>query len=256
VRSLRTIRDLTGGRLPPLTRRALVAGLVVFLAVLVLVRPTDGGLPAVEPLRSGVRWVAKGDGTTEAAVLLDPSVAYMPARLINAPETTMVGPKPSEETPFARLDRRLLSDPFKGDEPPLKMTDPASPLVASAVPLAQAEPFTTFGRANLTQSGLPPRHGSFEVFELNRGSKPSISGILPPLDIKKLKSADKNKENTPPLAFFEAIIGLDSLGLQGAPTLVRSTGDKAVDRGILTWAAGVPWAKHLPSGSYRLTVVP
>ena len=136
------------------------------------------------------------------------------------------------------------------------MTDPASPLVASAVPLAQAEPFTTFGRANLTQSGLPPRHGSFEVFELNRGSKPSISGILPPLDIKKLKSADKNKENTPPLAFFEAIIGLDSLGLQGAPTLVRSTGDKAVDRGILTWAAGVPWAKHLPSGSYRLTVVP
>jgi hypothetical protein len=58
----------------------LVAGLVVFLAVLVLVRPTDGGLPAVEPLRSGVRWVAKGDGTTEAAVLLDPSVAYMPAR--------------------------------------------------------------------------------------------------------------------------------------------------------------------------------
>jgi hypothetical protein len=256
VRSLRTIRDLTGGRLPPLTRRALVAGLVVFVALLVLVRPTDGGLPAVEPLRTGVRWVAKGDAATEAAVLLDPSVAYMPARLISAPEATMVGPKPSEETPFARLDRRLLSDPIKGDEPPLKMSDPALPSLASAVPLAQADPFTTFGRVNLAQSGLSPRHGSFEVFGISGASKPLISGILPPLDIKNQKLLDKNGKNSPLTAFFEAIIGVDSLGLQGAPALIRSSGDQAVDRGILTWAAGVPWTKHLPPGSYRLTVVP
>jgi hypothetical protein len=242
--------------LPPLTRRALLAGLVVFLAALVLVRPTDGGLPAVEPLRAGVRWVAKGDGTSEAAVLLDPSVAYMPARLINVPEATMVGSKPSEETPFARLDRRLLSDPMKADAPPFKMTDPTSPSLASAVPLAQAEPFTTFGRVNLTQSSITPRHGSFEVFSLNGGIKPTISGILPPLGIKNAELVDKNKENTPLVAIFEATIGVDSLGLQGTPALVRSSGDRAVDRGILTWAAAVPWDKHLPPGSYRLTVVP
>ena len=256
MRSLGTIRDLAGGRLPPLTRTALVAGLVVFLATLVLVRPTDGGLPAVEPLRTGVRWVAKADGTTEAAVLLDPSVAYMPSRLISAPETTMVGPKPSEETPFARLDRRLLNDPLKGDEPPLRVAEPASPSLASAAPLAQAEPFTTFGRANLTRSSLPPRHGSFEVFALSVGDKPSISGILPPLEVKKGVYTDKNQENNPLVSVFEATIGVDSLGLQGLPALVRSSGDKSVDRGIMTWAAGVPWAKHLPPGSYRLKVVP
>ena len=256
MRSLGTIRDLAGGRLPPLTRRALVAGLVVFLAVLVLVRPTDGGLPAVEPLRSGVRWVAKADGATEAAVLLDSSVAYMPSKLISTPEASMVGPKPSEGTPFARLDRRLLSDPTKGDEPPLKMAEPSSPTLASAVPLAQADPFITFGRANLTQSGLAPRHGSFEVLAINGASKPLISGILPPLDAKKGLINDKNKENNPLVAIFEATIGVDSLGLQGLPAMVRSSGDRSVDRGIMAWAAGVPWAKHLPPGTYRLTVVP
>jgi hypothetical protein len=256
VRSLGTIRDLAGGRLPPLTRTALVAGLVVFLATLVLVRPTDGGLPAVEPLRGGVRWVVKADGPTEAAVLLDSSVAYMPSKLISVPEAAMVGPKPSEGTPFARLDRRLLSDPIKGDEPPLKVAEPTSPTLATSVSLAQAEPFITFGRANLTQSALPPRQGSFEVLAINGASKPLISGILPPLVLKNGDLTGKNKENDPLVAVFEATIGVDSLGLQGLPALVRSSGSRSADRGILTWAAGVPWAKHLPPGTYRLVVVP
>jgi hypothetical protein len=256
MRSLRTIRDLAGGRLPPLTRRALVAVLFVFVATLVLVRPTDGGLPAVESLRAGVRWVAKGDGATEAAVLLDPSVAYMPSKLISAPEATMSGPKTSEETPFGHLERRLHIDPIKGDEPLLRVAEPTAPTLASAVPLSQAEPFITFGRANMTQSSLAPRQGSFEVLPINGAFKPLISGILPPLDIKKGNFSDKNKGNDPLVAIFEATIGVDSLGLQGLPALVRSSGDRSVDRGIMTWAAGVPWAKHLPPGTYRLTVVP
>lgn len=241
--------------MPPLTRRALVAVLFVFVATLVLVRPTDGGLPAVESLRAGVRWVAKGDGATEAAVLLDPSVAYMPSKLVSAPEATILGPKTSEETPFGRLDRRLHIDP-KGDEPLLRVAEPTAPVLASAVPLSQAEPFTTFGRANLTQSNLAPRQGSFEVLPINGAIKPLISGILPPLDIKNGTFGDKNRENDPLAAIFEANIGVDSLGLQGLPSLVRSTGNRSVDRGIITWAAGVPWAKHLPPGTYRLTVVP
>jgi hypothetical protein len=256
VRSLGTIRDLAGGRLPPLTRTALVAGLVVFLVTLVLVRPTDGGLPPVEPVRGGVRWVGKGNGSAEAAVLLDPSVAYMPAKLVSAPEVSLAGPKPAEGTPFPRLDRRLSNDPLKTDEPPLKVGEPSAPALASAVPLAQADPYTTFGRANLAQASLPGRVGTFEVYPLGGAKNPVISGIMPHFDDDKSKILDKNSKSAPLWSLFEATFGVDSLGLQGSPALARTSGDSAVDRAILRWAKGVPWSRHLPPGSYRLMVVP
>ena len=256
MRSFGTIRDLAGGRLPPLTRTALLAGLVVFLLAMVLVRPTDGGLPPVEPIRGGVQWVGKGNGSAEAAVLLDPSVAYMPAKLVSAPEAIAAGPSPSEGTPFPRLDRRLLNDPLRGDDPPLKVGEPATPLLASAVPLTQADPFITFGRVNLAHSGLSARTGTFEVYDLSWGKKPIISGILPQLDIKNEDSSDKNSKNAPLWSIFEANLGVDSLGLQGSPSLVKSSGDSRLDQAIFRWAGGIPWAKHLPPGSYRLTVAP
>lgn len=256
MRSLGTIRDLAGGRLPPLTRTALVAGLVVFLLALVLVRPTDGGLPAVEPVRDGIRWVGKGNGSAEAAVLLDPSVAYMPAKLVSAPEVSLAGPKPSEGTPFPRLDRRLVNDPLKGDTAPLQAAEPTTPPLASAVPLVQADPFITFGRANLSRSGLPSRAGTFEVHELSGGRKAIISGILPHLDFKIESFNDIKSKNLPLWSVFEANIGVDSLGLQGSPSLVKSSGDRGVDQAISRWASTVPWSRHLPPGSYRLTVAP
>lgn len=256
MRSLGTIRDLAGGRLPPLTRTALATGLLVFLAALAFVRPNDGGRPAVEPVRAGIRWVGKGDGSAEAAVLLDPSLAYIPSRLVSAPESTSFGPKPTEEAPFSRLDRRLLSDPTKGDESPLKLSEPRVPLPGSAVALAQAEPFTTFGRANLTRSGLLGRYGAFEVYVTSGAKKPIISGILPHSVYKNAEINSIKRENNPLYGIFEANIGLDSLGLQGIPAIVRSSGDKAVDRAIIDWARGVPWARHLPPGSYRLSIVP
>lgn len=256
MRSLGTIRDLAGGRLPPLTRTALVAGLVVFLITLALVRPTDGGLPPVEPVRGGVRWLGKGNGSAEAAVLLDPSVAYMPARLVGTSDVSLSGPKPTEGTPFPRLDRMLSNDPLKSDEPPLKVGEPSAPSLASAVPLTQAEPYITLGRVNLAQSSIPSRAGAFEVFSLSGERKAIISGIMPHLDINNDKINSKNSKSNPLWSVFEATFGIDSLGLQGPPALARSSGDLAVDRAILRWTKEVPWARHLPPGSYRLTVVP
>ena len=256
MRSLGTIRDLAGGRLPPLTRTALAAGLGVFLAALALVRPTDGGQPAVEPLRGGVRWVGKGDGFAEGAVLLDPSEAYMPGKLVSLPEVAFFGPKPTEEAPFPRLDRRLLNDPLKGEVLPMRIGEPTSPSIALSVPLAQADPLVTFGRANLTQSSLPSRAGSFEVHALGGVGNPYISGILPHFESNKSIKSTKESNKAPFFGIYEATIGVDSLGLQGLPCMVKSSGDQGVDQAISRWAAGVPWVKHLPPGSYRLTVVP
>lgn len=256
MRSLGTIRNLAGGRVPPLTRTALLAGLAVFVAALALVRPTDGGLPPAEPLRGGVRWVAAGNGVAEGVVLLDPSVAYLPSKLIATPDLAFTGTKLSEETPFTRLDRRLTNDPLKSADPPLKLVEPVAPRASTAVPLTAADPFTTFGRANLAQSSLAPRAGSFEVFELSGAKKSFISGILPPLELKNINKTDKSGNNAPLWSTFEAIVGVDSLGLQGQPAVIRSSGHREVDQALTRWATGVPWAKHLPPGSYRLFVSP
>lgn len=256
MRSLGTIRDLAGGRVPPLTRTALIAGLAVFLAALVLVRPTDGGLPPAETLRGGVRWVAPDHAPTEGVLLLDPSVAYLPGRLIHSVDLPSAGPRPSEETPFPRLDRRLAHDPLKTTEAPLKLADPVSPAPAKASPLAATDPFVTFGRANLTQSGLPPRVGVFEVYPIGGAAKPSISGILPHLDAINIKNSDKNDKEAPLWEKYEAIIGVDALGQAGWPAVSRSSGDAGVDQALARWAAGVPWARHLAPGTYRLVVSP
>jgi hypothetical protein len=256
VRSLGTIRDLAGGRVPPLTRTALLAGLAVFLAALVLVRPTDGGLPRAEPLRGGVRWVSADHAPTEGVLLLDPSVAYLPGRLINPVDLPSAGPRPSEETPFKRLDRRLAHDPLVSSAPPLSLTNPTSPSAATASPLASAEPFTTFGRANLAQSGMSPRSGVFEVYQLSGAKKPEISGILPHLDSFKSINSKKEGFNAPPWDKYEAIVGVDSLGQTGLPAVIHSSGDSGVDQALARWAAGVPWARYLAPGTYRLIVCP
>jgi hypothetical protein len=254
VRALGTIRDLAGGRVPPLTRTALLAGLAVFLAALVLVRPTDGGAPRAEPLRGGVRWVSGDHAPTEGVLLLDPSIAYLPGRLINPVNLPAASSGLGEETPFARLDRRL--DPRLTLEAPLKLTDPVSPAPASSSPLVAADPFVTFGRANLTQSGLAPRAGVFEVYPINGAKNSEISGILPHLDDYNKNFKIKKPSDAPLWGNYEAIIGVDSLGQAGAPAVVRSSGDPEVDLALARWAAGVPWARHLAPGTYRLVVSP
>ena len=256
MRSLGTIRDLAGGRVPPLTRTALIAGLAVFLAALVLVRPTDGGLPKAEPLRGGVRWVAADHAPTEGVLLLDPSVAYLPGRLINPVDLRPAGPRPSEETPFARLDRRLGHDPQKTAAAPIKLADPSSPSPANSSSLAAAEPFTTFGRANLTQSGASPRVGVFEVYPVSGAKKPSITGILPHFESFSSNNKKNNNNLAPLWGSYEAIVGVDSLGQAGLPAMSRSSGDAGVDQALGRWAASVPWARHLAPGTYRLVVSP
>ena len=80
MRALSTFRNLTGGRLPPLTRTALLCGLVVFLLTLVVFRPGAGGEAPAQPLSNGVRLVAPGDARTESVVLLDTSAVYFPGK--------------------------------------------------------------------------------------------------------------------------------------------------------------------------------
>ena len=75
--ALSTIRNLTGGRLPPLTRTALLCGLTVFIAALVFFSPGAGGRPAARPLTQGVRLVSPGDARTESVVLLDSSAGHL-----------------------------------------------------------------------------------------------------------------------------------------------------------------------------------
>ncbi len=257
MRALSTIRNLAGGRLPPLTRTALLSGLAVFVGAVVLFSPGAGGRPAARPLTNGVRLVSSGDARTESVVLLDSSAVYFPT-----PSRTVKGGRGEvgqpEDSPFAAFPPILQFDPAK---PPVKdslleIPKPAIPGAALAIPLSAQEPLTTFGSEGFRDLKIEPRAAFFEVFPLQGGLKSIINGKITHFDAKiGGKSVDFSK-NAPLMGNFEVVLSVDSLGRAPLGAVLRYSGSKPLDEAVLRWAASMDWSKRLPPGVYRLIVGP
>lgn len=247
--------------MPPITRTALVSGLAVFLLTLLVFHPHAGGDPAATPLTSGVVLIPPGDPRTESLVLLDGSVAYLPGRISSAGAGQGEVGRPLD-APFAKFDPILLVDPGKydvsklNDRLPLESPKASVPTPTEALPLSQWEPYTTFGVKSLKASNLGSRGGFFEVYPISGAKKPIIYGTITHPDVKFPKIDAQNTKKSLLSSNIELILGVDSMGVHGPGALVRSSGDAALDAGVLRWATGVDWARQLPPGSYRLTVGP
>jgi hypothetical protein len=257
MRALSTFRNLTGGRLPPLTRTALLCGLAVFLLTLLIFRPGAGGeVPAV-PLTNGVRLVPPGDARTESVVLLDTSAVYFPAK------STLAGGGRSEvgqpeDAPFAKSAPVLQFDPSKppAKESTLQVPRQQAPSPAKAVPLFEAEPFTTFGTKGYAGQGIESRMAFFEVYPISGAFNPVLSGKITQFsDENGIKDTFFIKNN-PFKSKFELILSVDSFGKSPLGGVVRLSGSRALDDAVRRWAAGVDWASQLPPGVYRLIVGP
>ena len=257
MRALSTFRNLTGGRLPPLTRTALLCGLAVFLLALLVFHPGAGGEVPAQPLTGGVRLVAPGDARTESVVLLDTSAVYFPAKsaLGGAGRSELGQP---EDTPFSRFAPVLQFNPSKSpaEDSSLRVPRREAPSPALAVPLAEADPFTTFGTKGYQGQGIEPRCAFFEVFPINGGSKSLISGKITHFNDKNGLKDDNIAKNNPFKSNFEVILSVDSLGKSPLGGVVKFSGSKPLDEAVRRWATDMDWASQLPPGAYRLIVGP
>ena len=257
MRALSTFRNLTGGRIPPLTRTALLCGLGLFLLTLLVFKPGAGGIAPAQPLANGVRLVAPGDARTESVVLLDTSAVYFPAKsALGGVGRSEVGQP--EDAPFARFAPTLQYDPSRTQvqESALRVPRREMPPPAKAVPLAEAAPFTSFGTKGYAGSGLSPRAAFFEVYPLSGGNKCLMSGKVTHFNNKNGVKIELNSKNAPFESNFEVILSVDSFGKAPLGSEVRHSGSKELDEAIRLWASGIDWAGQLPPGAYRLIVGP
>jgi hypothetical protein len=257
MRALTTFRHLTGGRIPPLTRTALLCGLGLFLLTLIVFKPGAGGEPPAQPITQGVRLVPPGDVRTESVVLLDTSAVYFPGKSgLGGVGRSEVGQP--EDAPFAKTAPVLQFDPAKplGKESTLQVPRQSAPSAAKAVPLAEAEPFTTFGSHGFKGEGVAPRVAFFEIYPLGGANKPVLFGNINQLIDKNKKNGALFTNNAPFNSVYEVILSVDSFGKAPLGAPVRLSGTPALDQAIRRWALGVDWSKQLPPGAYRLVVGP
>ena len=257
MRALSTFRNLTGGRIPPLTRIALLSGLGLFLLTLLIFKPGAGGNVPAQPLVNGVRLVVPGDARTESVVLLDTSAVYFPSRSsLGGLGRSEVGQP--EDAPFAKFPPILQFNPATqaDKEATLQMPRWKTPTPALAVPLAEVAPFTTFGTLSYKGEGLPARAAFFEVYEVSGGNKSIISGKVDHFNDKNGIKDDLISKNAPFKSTYEVILSVDSFGKGPLGSEVRLSGTKSLDEAIRRWASGADWAGQLPPGVYRLIVGP
>ena len=257
MKALNTFRNLAGGRVPPLTRTALLSGLTVFIVTLLVFRPSAGGHPPARKITAGVRLVKQGDALTENVILLDPSAVYFPGRSSNlgAGQAELGQP---EDSPFPKTAPVLQFDPSKalGRDSTLQVPRQWIPSASKAIPLDQAEPFTTFGSQQIKAGTVAPRVGFFSVLSISGSGNPYIYGNITHNDIKTHNKIGDLDKNAPFSSIYELILGVDSLGKASLGAMLRSSGNPELDRAILAWAGRVDWVRRLPPGSYRLTVGP
>ena len=257
MRALSTFRNLTGGRIPPLTRTALLSGLGLFLFALLFFKPGAGGNDPAQPVGNGVRLVVPGDARTESVVLLDTSAVYFPSKLVLGGVGRSVVGQP-EDAPFAKFPPVLQFDPSRpiAKESTLQMPRRETPTPARAVSLAEVDPFTTFGTRSYSGEGLPPRAAFFEIYAISGGSSPIYSGKITHFNDKNGLKDDFMSKNAPFKSVYEVVLSVDSLGKAPLGSEVRLSGTKSLDEAIRRWASGIDWTGQLPPGAYRLIVGP
>ena len=257
MRALSTFRNLTGGRVPPLTRTALLSGLALFLLTLLVFKPGAGGNAPAQPLANGVRLVAPGDARTESVVLLDSSAVYFPSKsALGGAGRPEVGQP--EDAPFAKSTPVLQFDPSRpmGKESTLQVPRREAPPPAKAIPLAESTPFTTFGSQGYAGKGLSPRAAFFEVYQVSGALNPIMSGKITHFFDKKGIKDEIISFDAPFKSNYEIILSVDSFGRAPLGSEVRLSGSKPLDEAIRRWASGTDWAGRLPPGVYRLIVGP
>jgi hypothetical protein len=129
-------------------------------------------------------------------------------------------------------------------------------MAAKAVPLAEAEPFATFGAQGFKGEGIAPRVAFFQVYPISGSKIPVLNGKIDHFIYENGNNGFKNINIAPFESVFEVILSVDSMGKAPLGAKVRLSGSKSLDEAIARWAQATDWSKQLPPGVYRLIVGP
>ena len=256
MRLLRSIRELTGGQVPPITRRATIAVGILFFISLIVFKPQAKVYPRAHSVAQPVQLLPAGSALAENESLLDSSIIYLPPattqrRVVSSSDSIQV-----EDAPLPGFGPQFRFSPTRPLDLPLETEKSQAPSAYQAIPLKDTQPFASMGSANLSQSLIEPRVGLYEVYPVSGAQKPILSGKMP----QKIKFIDKNStkndKNAPLSANLELLIGLDSMGMQSQPRLLQSSGDIEVDNAVKEWSSSMDWGRLLAPGFYRLVIGP
>jgi len=256
MRLLRSIRELTGGQVPPITRRATIVVGILFFISLIIFKPQAKVYPRAQTLAHPVQLLPAGSALAENESLLDSSVIYLPPatterRVASSSDSIQV-----EDAPLPGFGPQFRFIPGRPLDLPLESEKSQAPSPYQAIPLKDTQPFASMGSANLSQNSVEPRGGLYEVYPISGANKPILSGKIP----TKIKFYYKNPTKSDKISTLshnlELLIALDSMGMQSQARLLQSSGDIQVDNAVKEWSSSMDWGHLLAPGFYRLVIGP
>lgn len=245
-----TLLTLASGRLTPLSQTALGLSLVLFAAMIFLVRPVHEPGPRLKLVSPSALVLSSKSPWVERAMLQESSSLYMPTVQADGRLGDVAQP---DASPFSAFAPEIQHNPAKPLSIPSDQSSARWLTIDEAFPLADQEPFLTLGQKT-TPPNLSSRKVQIQVF----------SDLYENVFKKDFFANDPEEFSTKSLSFnslskarpMEMRLGIDTYGVQAKPYLLRSSGDAAWDRSVLEWAAKLPWVTWLKPGSYRVVVGP
>lgn len=242
---------LASGRLPPLTRIALLAGLGALLALVVLFEPVHPGAPRAVAGPAFAQVLDPRAAWAERAALQEGGAWLLSSPAENTRPADVAQP---DASPFGAYGPELAQDPAK----PLALpgSNAATPWknLDAAFPWQADNPYLTLGQKGALDAKVSAYKVKIVVYSDN--NEVVFSRDFRPED-ESFKSSKALSINDLSLIMpVELRLGLDNFGVQSNPYLLRTSGDSFRDQAVLDWARQLPWARWLRPGSYRVVIGP
>lgn len=245
---------LASGRLTPLSRLALALGLGLFVAVILLVRPVHEPGVRLVPERATILTLEHSSPWVDRAMLEEGAGLFMPVSLEGSRGSDASQP---DASPFPAFGPELRHDPAQ----PLALETSEGVkgkwmTLEEAFPSAEGFPYLTLGQK--------PRRPDARVLTARTLQLSAYSDINENVFNRDFLSNDEYIKGHKLLfdkgirlfGSIELRLGVDAMGLQSKPYLLRSSGSVEWDQALVEWAQALPWAIWLKPGSYRVVIGP
>lgn len=241
---------LASGRLPPLTRLALGLGLGLSLALVLLFRPVHQSAPPLRLSAPSVLALPAGSPWVEQASLQEGSALFMSLRPRVA---TSIDAAQPDAAPFPAFGPELRSQPGQPLAIPASQEPGIGLNIETAFPIHEDRPFATIGQK--------PERAKPKARTLHLRVYSDLNEIVYVKDFRADDPLIKNHKSLSDsilhdISIAEFHLGVDAMGLQAPPYLVRSSGSAEWDQRVVEWARVLPWGQWLRPGSYRVVIGP
>ncbi len=233
--------------MPPLTRTALLSSLTAFILALILFRPGAPSHGRAPQAAAVAQLLPLEDPLAQRTLLLDESLAFLPqfGSLVTAGGEFR---SDVDGAPFSPFPPRLRFELGRNPDLPLETDFSKFSSPQESFKPEKGDLLRTFSSTKAPLSSIKPRSFRCEVTPLGEVSpKPFFLEMVDFPNIYRPKSD---------LFEFKAIMGVDSLGIIGKPTIITPSGDASWDSAAVSWICAQSWEGKLPPGVFQISVGP